>query len=85
MYGWVIISVLQLFDCNLSKSSSSSVDMSANIKSAVAGRPKDSDVSSRPISLDTKPDLVVCVADIIGTFVSTARPRSYSAIDLTKV
>ena len=35
------------------------VDINANIKSAVAGKPNDSDVSSRPISLDTKPDLVV--------------------------
>ena len=52
------------------------------MKSAVAGRPKLSLVSSRPISVDTKPDLVVCVADIIGTFVSTANPLSSSAIDL---
>ena len=55
------------------------------MKSAVAGRPKLSAVSSRPTSLDTKPVLVVYVADIIGTFVSTASPLSSSAIDLTIV
>ena len=41
------------------KSSSSSVLINANIRSAVAGNPKLSDVSSRPISLDTKPERVV--------------------------
>ena len=52
------------------------------MRSAVAGRPKLSDVSSRPISVDTNPERVVCVADIIGKFVSTANPLSSSAIDL---
>jgi hypothetical protein len=52
------------------------------MRSAVAGRPKLSDVSSNPTSLLEYPLLVVCVADIIGTFVSTASPLSSSAIDL---
>ena len=40
--------------------------MTANIRSAVAGKPKDSLVSSRPTSVFEKPDLVVCVADTTG-------------------
>ena len=57
----------------------------ANIKSAVAGSPKLSEVSSRPISVEPKPVLVVCVAEKIGRSNSTARPLSSSAIDLTIV
>ena len=56
--------------------------MSANIRSAVAGSPKLSDVSSKPTSEETNPDLVVWVADIIGRFDSTANPLSSSAIAL---
>ena len=52
------------------------------MKSAVAGKPKDSDVSSKPISVDTKPLLVVWVAEKIGKSNSTARPLSSSAIAL---
>ena len=53
------------------------------MKSAVAGRPNDSEVSSRPGSVFVKPDRVVCVADTTGRLNSTARPRSSSAIALT--
>ena len=59
--------------------------MIANIKSAVAGKPNDSETSSRPGSEFVKPDLVVCVADTIGNSNSTARPRNSSAIDLIYV
>ena len=59
--------------------------MSANIKSAVAGKPKLSDVSSKPISVLVNPVLVVCVADTIGTLYSTANPLNSSAIDLIYV
>ena len=38
-----------------------------------------------PISVDTYPPLVVCVADTIGTLFSTARPLNSSAIDLISV
>ena len=55
------------------------------MKSAVAGKPNDSDVSSSPMSVERKPLLVVCVADMIGTLVSTASPLSSSAIDLMYV
>ena len=57
--------------------------MSANIRSAVAGKPKLSLVSSSPGSDEVKPDRVVCVAETIGTPNSTASPRNSSAIDLT--
>ena len=55
------------------------------MKSTVAGNPKDSEVSSKPISVLLKPCLVVCVAEIIGKLYSTARPLSSSAIDLINV
>ena len=55
------------------------------MKSHVAGEPKLSEVSSRPISVLLKPCLVVCVAEMIGTLCSTARPLNSSAMDFTKV
>ena len=57
----------------------------ATIKSAVAGNPNDSDVSSSPTSVDVNPCLLVCVAVMIGSLNSTARPLSSSAILLTIV
>ena len=60
----------------------SSVEINANIKSVVCGKPKDSAVSSKATSDDANPALFVCVAVIIGRFCSTANPRSSSAIIL---
>ena len=47
---------------------------------SVAGKPKLSEVSSRPSSLLIKPPRVVCVAEKIGISYSTARPLNSSAI-----
>ena len=52
------------------------------MKSAVAGRPKDSEVSVKSGSELLKPDRVVCVALTIGTLNSTANPLNSYAIDL---
>ena len=59
--------------------------VSEHVKSAVAGSPNDSLVSSSPISLLLKPCLFTCVAENMGTDFSTASPLSSSAIDLMKV
>ena len=48
--------------------------------SAVAGRPKDSDVSVSSTSLLPYPLRVVCVAVTIGTLNSPANPLSSSAM-----
>ena len=57
--------------------------INANIKSAVAGRPNDSDVLVRSGSLLANPARFNCVALHTGTQYSTAKPRSSSAMPLT--
>ena len=59
------------------------VEIKANIKSAVAGNPNDSEVSSNPGSLLLYPPLVVWVAVTTGTLNSTANPLNSSAIAFT--
>jgi hypothetical protein len=78
-------SLYLFFNClifNCPNASKSSLDIIANIKSAVAGKPKLSAVSSKPISVETNPVLVVCVAENKGTLNSTASPLNSSAIAL---